>query len=203
MSFIVSYNGQFSQYKLPDLSHSNQLHRIQKSNHIEEQDDPKLIDENQSNNTHTNVKKSQIGAYKKQEKEFKKQQKAYYAYDIMSSPVKCLQDTQPIQEAIKIMSKFSYRHIPILNDEGVLCGLLSERDLIGHSTSTKSIQTIMTPEVLTCYEQTKITDIASIMLHEKINSIPIINDQYKLTGIITQSDILKLVTKLFPLNTWS
>lgn len=204
MSFIVSFKGQFSPYKLPDLSSASQrLHRIQKANTIDSEFESELIDKENKPKSNNLLKKTKIAAYQKQETQFQKDHKAQYAAELMSTPVKCLDENQSVVMAIEVMKKHSYRHLPILNSDGVLCGMLSERDLINVDSTGKKIHHVMTPEVLTCFEQTKITDIASIMLHERINSIPIINDNYKLTGIITQSDLLRLITKLFPLNTWS
>ena len=54
----------------------------------------------------------------------------------------------------------------------------------------------MTKEVIACLDNTRIQDIAKIMLHENINSIPIINNDYNLLGILTTRDILHFMTRI-------
>jgi CBS domain-containing protein len=51
----------------------------------------------------------------------------------------------------------------------------------------------MIPKVLVGLHNARIQEIAHIMLQEKINALPIINEKHQLVGIITQSDILKFV----------
>lgn len=110
----------------------------------------------------------------------------------MSSPIHFLHKTTSVNEAIVLMRKFGFRHLPILDDQENLAGLLSDRELIGAKPHCLC-ERLMIPKVLIGIHNASIQEIAHIMLQDKINAILIINEKHQLVGIITQSDILKFV----------
>lgn len=57
-------------------------------------------------------------------------QKPEVVGQIMSSPVKTAQLNQPIVELLPLISEFGLRHIPVVDDEGHLAGLLTQADLV-------------------------------------------------------------------------
>lgn len=208
MSFIVSYNGQFKPYKLPDLTYFDRIHSVHKAdkNKSVKEHEEHSIDEQKSRKVGSNKLRNQINQYKEVDKNHKIQKKAYFARDIMSKTPQCLYTDTNLAVILEKMKKYNYRHFPILNKEERLVGIVSDRDVLVHlhkDHSTILAENLMTSEVLTALDNTRIQDISKIMLHEKINSIPIITDEHVLVGIITQSDILSFVTKANPIDLWS
>ena len=207
MSFIVSYNGQFRPYKLPDLSHYDRVHHMykaQKNKRVEDHEDDDF--EGQLSAAQgmkkSNKKATAIGAYEKVDKYHHQKKIPYLARDLMSSPVDCLLDTDTLATVIEKMNKFNYRHFPIVDEKNNLVGIISDRDVLKVLNGPKEtlIKDFMTSEVLTALEGTRIQDIAKIMLHEKINCIPIINDDHVLVGIVTQTNVLNYVIRSYPLE---
>lgn len=210
MSFIVSYNGQFQPFKLPDLSYFDKIHKVSKSladKQVEDTDAPpfsSLLDKESKSSTNT-LQSKKIKEYQKVEKSHYDNKKLYLARDIMTSSPLCLKENTTLKEILEKMKKSSYKHFPILNNEGVLTGIISDRDLLIHlhedHTKLKA-KDMMSKEVLTAIDSTRIQQIAQIMLHENIHCLPIITNQYKLVGILTQSDILNFITRLNPTEIW-
>lgn len=204
MSFIVSYNGQFKPYILPDLTHYDRIRHVFKSGQLHSlKTDDKTPDFKEILNTrpptHNEANQKVSSTYEQQSHNFHKESIPHHARDLMNSNLKVLIESQTVQDANSLMDKYRFRHTPVLNQDQVLVGIISDRDLTKVQDSTK-LSAIMTKEVLTCLESTRIQDIAKIMVHEKISAIPIINDKHQLVGIITQTDILNFVTKILSIN---
>lgn len=207
MSFIVSYNGQFRPYKLPDLSHYDRIHHTyaaKKNKKLQDHEDDDFEVElaaAQDKKT-ANKKNKAISQYQKVDN-YHQQNKAHYlARDLMSKPVDCLTANDTLETLLEHVEKFGYRHFPIVDKNNALVGIVSDRDVIrviNHKRST-AIKDFMSNEVLTALDSTRIQDIAKIMLHEKINCLPIINDDHVIVGIITQTNILNYVIRTYPIE---
>lgn len=202
MSFVVSFQGQFKPYTLPDLSHYDRVHHVYRSttnNKISDKAEfNNLLKEEKNKSSGQRIKG--ISSYQKQEKVFEKEHIPHLARDIMSENLKLLKETDSFIEAQNLLKKYNINHLPIINKENRLIGMVSDRDLLKASDPTLKISDFMTPEVLTCFEITRIQDISKIMLHERISAIPIINDSHELTGIVTKTDILRFLTKIISIN---
>lgn len=156
--------------------------------------DPKEIEYHPEKNrdaVHTQPK-SFVAPYEQQIKTYEKAKKRFYARDIMSSPVHFIQKSATINEAITIMKKFGFRHLAVLDNDENLVGMISDREFIG-SSPTFLCGEVMLKKVLVALQSASIKEIAQLMLKEKLNALPIVNDQHKVVGMITQSDLLKFV----------
>ena len=94
--------------------------------------------------------------------------------------------------------KNKIHHLPILDKDDTLVGIISDRDL--HHPTTDLVTKYMSSEVLTCLDTTRIQDIAKIMLHENISALPVINNLHELKGMITKTDLLYFLTKIIHLE---
>jgi len=125
-------------------------------------------------------------------------------------PITVNEDTS-LPEALELMRKEKIRRLPVLDKHGKLVGIVTELDLLRASPSpatTLSIyeipyllskvkmRDIMTREVITVTEDTPIEEAARIMADRKIGGLPVMRDD-KLVGIITETDIFKLMLELF------
>ncbi len=190
MSFLVSFKGQFTPYVRPAFDAWHE--KISPVNSVEGLKTQSVGDPHvQMSETHHPPSKS-ISAYQHQSKSFETAKKRIYAKDIMSSPVHSIQKTAPIDEAIKELKKFGFRHLVVVEGNATFVGLLSDRELL-MAQASDSCEKIMVPKIIVAMQTARIPDIAHIMLQEKINALPIIDDHYQLVGIITQTDILKYV----------
>lgn len=140
------------------------------------------------------ARKSVVGAYEVQRKNFEEHRDKTYARDIMSSPLFFVSPQDRVVVATDLMGRMGYRHLPVVED-GKLVGILSDRELISTSAA-QNIGGIMKPQVIVALESTRIQEIAHLMLAERINALPIVNYKHDLVGIVTLSDILKFVIQL-------
>lgn len=200
MSFIVSFKGQFQPYPLPDLSHYDRVRNVYKakgSHQVKDHEDHPL---EEAKSDKGQRKHSQgISAYQKSDSGFQKERIPHQAKDIMSTSIKLIHEDHTYQDAVDLMKKFGFRHLPVINDDNTLVGIVSEKDLLS-ATSSQRVSAIMTEKVLTCLDTTRLQDVAKIMLHEKLGALPVVNEKYLLVGIVTQTDILQFVTGIMSIN---
>lgn len=194
MSFIVSFNGQFKNYKLPDLSHYDNVRHVYRSHRAQavSDNDTNMATDVLKGKDHSH-RKSSISSYQKVEKEFHATRQSTLVKDIMSAPVHYAYADQYYEDVLSLMDKYRCRHVPIMNRDEVLVGIVSHTDLLRVGRNLP-IEDFMTKEVLTCLEHTRIQEVSKIMLHRKFGALPVINDQHYMIGIVTLSDILYFVT---------
>lgn len=126
------------------------------------------------------------------------------ASQIMSRNLDALHPEDSILKAWELFTKKRYRHIPVVNDEQAVVGILSDRTMLSlilledQKVSLKEVSTVkevMVSPVLTAHLQTDVRDIARIFIEENIGAMPIV-DQDRLVGMLTRTDLLRTQIKI-------
>ncbi len=98
-----------------------------------------------------------------------------------------------LQDAEELMSRFKISGVPITED-GLLVGILTNRDLKFETDYTKQIKECMTSEnLITAPEGTTLEEAKEILRRHKIEKLPIVDKKGGLKGLITIKDIEKAV----------
>lgn len=101
-----------------------------------------------------------------------------------------------VGDAKKAMKEHSIGGIPIVDDNKILKGIVTNRDLRFERDNAKNIQEVMTSDrIVTAHEGTTLGDAELILQENKIEKLPVINDKNQLVGLITFRDITKLTLK--------
>ena len=86
--------------------------------------------------------------------------------------------------------------IPVVDENQILKGIVTNRDLRFEKDNKRSILEVMTAEnIVTAMEGTTLAEAESILQENKIEKLPVVNVDYKLVGLITFRDITKLTLK--------
>ena len=102
-----------------------------------------------------------------------------------------------LRDAHKLMRQFSISGVPIVEDDGKLVGIITNRDLQFETDLDRPIRDVMTREALITAPVGTSLDMAERVLHEhKIEKLPVVDDEGFLKGLITVKDIFK--RRLFP-----
>jgi acetoin utilization protein AcuB len=143
-----------------------------------------------------------------------KREQAILAKQILSSPVITLSPDASLVEAGELFRNKRFRHIPVLDQSGKLIGIVSDRDMLRESVKIRQlshggkdfpepgVKNVMTTPVLTAQADTEIRAIARVLFEERIGAMPLMDDEGRLVGILTRSDILRTIMNHAPLELW-
>ncbi|APS40432.1 MULTISPECIES: IMP dehydrogenase [Salegentibacter] len=104
--------------------------------------------------------------------------------------------TANVSDAKANMREHSIGGIPIVDDDGKLLGIVTNRDLRFEKNNSRPIAEVMTSEnLVTVAEGTSLDEAEDILQENKIEKLPVVNKDNKLVGLITFRDITKLTQK--------
>lgn len=104
--------------------------------------------------------------------------------------------TAKVRDAKQNMAEHSIGGIPIVDNQGVLKGIVTNRDLRFEKQDDRPIIEVMTTEnLVTAGKGTSLQDAEGILQENKIEKLPVVDEDYKLIGLITFRDITKLTLK--------
>ncbi|WP_445384487.1 IMP dehydrogenase [Robiginitalea sp. IMCC44478] len=107
-----------------------------------------------------------------------------------------LPSTALVRDAKENMREHSIGGIPIVDDAGILIGIVTNRDLRFEKNNERPISEVMTSEnLVTVSEGTSLEEAEDILQENKIEKLPVVDKNYKLVGLITFRDITKLTQK--------
>ncbi|MGB5436269.1 MAG: IMP dehydrogenase [Maribacter sp.] len=107
-----------------------------------------------------------------------------------------LPSTALVKDAKANMREFSIGGIPIVDDQGKLIGIVTNRDLRFEKNNERPLSEVMTSEnLVTVGEGTSLEQAEDILQDKKIEKLPVVDANNKLVGLITFRDITKLTQK--------
>ena len=120
---------------------------------------------------------------------------------------------QTVAEAIELLARSSFRHLPLVDDEGVLAGVISDRDLrsaqpssIARSSQREAVENkimqtklseIMSTSCRTLSPMAALDDALFLFEAHAIGSLPVLDEERRVIGIFTIGDLLKAYKNLF------
>ncbi|MEK5441502.1 MULTISPECIES: acetoin utilization AcuB family protein [unclassified Fredinandcohnia] len=130
--------------------------------------------------------------------------------EIMKKNVITLSADDSISTAIKIMDEKKIRHIPVVDKNQHVIGLISDRDIrdakpsiLDYTNNEKTLDSplkdIMVKEVITGHPLDFVEEISAVFFQHRIGCLPI-ESNGKLVGIITETDLLHTFAQLTGAN---
>ena len=103
-----------------------------------------------------------------------------------------LKPDNTLQDALRVMQRFSISGVPIVEDGGTLVGIITNRDLQFETAMSQPIRAVMTREgLITAPIGTSLDDAERILQRHRIEKLPVVDEQGILRGLITVKDIFK------------
>jgi CBS domain-containing protein len=127
----------------------------------------------------------------------------------MTSPVISVPPSTPISTAHQLMKDHGIRRLPVVDHDQVV-GIITLGDVREASPSDATtlsiwemnylwaqltVEKVMTRRVITVHADDLLLDIAQIMLDKKVSGLPVVDDRGYLVGIITESDIFRMLVE--------
>jgi len=145
------------------------------------------------------------------------------ASEIMTTDVVTVSKEDNVKEVAKVLTEEGISGVPVVED-GELIGIVSEGDLVAHDkklhfpnyvyfldsvfylesfdkfeedlkkVAAVKIKDIMTENVITISPETTVEDMATVIIDEHINRLPVMEDG-KMVGIVSRADIVKYMSE--------
>ncbi len=101
-----------------------------------------------------------------------------------------------VGDALAIMAEYHIGGIPVVDDDGKLVGIVTNRDLRFQRDKSVLIDTVMTKEnLIVTHQKTDLESASQILLEHKIEKLPVVDEENHLIGLITYKDITKAEDK--------
>src|SRR5688572_1703329 len=129
-----------------------------------------------------------------------------YVRDLMTSTVTTIGRNESLKSADDVMRLGRIRHLPVVDDDGTLAGIVSQRDLfhsgllraLGYGSHAREraledslVKEAMKTELVTTTPDTPLRAAANVMLERKIGCLVVLAEG-KLVGILTEADFVRL-----------
>lgn len=115
--------------------------------------------------------------------------------DLMNSDISTIDEDAKIEDAAKTMLKENVTHLPVVDDEKRLIGIVTAWDLSKSiAINCSTLKEIMTKNVKSCTSDESIEKVASKMKKHDISCLPVVDYDFKVKGIITTDQISHLLS---------
>jgi CBS-domain-containing membrane protein len=131
--------------------------------------------------------------------------------EIMTHPVITIKEEQHLHEAVHLMIKHHLKRLPVIDDQGILVGMLSRVDIFNtitkHAskwasleernieiTNTTSLRDIMSREMHSVGPDTPVSEVIEMICSDEIQRVAVVDDQGCLLGLISDFDLLPLIS---------
>lgn len=128
------------------------------------------------------------------------------AHDLMTEDPTTISMNATVHRAVTLLQRLDVRHLPVVDPEGALVGMLSDRDVGGLAfpellggTYVGRVQTaldapvssLMSSNVLSVGLEADLAEIIDLMLDQKVGAVPVVDADGTLVGIVSYVDILR------------
>lgn len=108
---------------------------------------------------------------------------------MINNPI-TLKETSTLKEALALFSKYNISGLPVVDDENHLKGIITNRDVKYLKADDTKVVDVMTKDnLITAKENTSLDEAKEILWQHRIEKLPIVDENYKLIGLITSKDI--------------
>lgn len=134
-----------------------------------------------------------------------------FVEEIMVKDVITIERTTLIRTALELLEKHRIRHIPVIDENRYVVGIVADRDIRDASPSIfqpgddkkeleQPVSTIMTTPVVTIMSYDLMADAAVVLYENDISALPVVSSDDKLVGILTETNVLHTLVKMTGAN---
>jgi acetoin utilization protein AcuB len=118
------------------------------------------------------------------------------AADVMTENPKTILATDPLRDALEILQALEIRHLPVVDDDDDLVGMVSDRDLAPllrtyDGASDRKVAQLMSSDVVSVGLDAELREVIETLLEQRIGAVPVVDGDGKIAGIISYVDLLR------------
>ncbi|MBJ8325927.1 CBS-HotDog domain-containing transcription factor SpxR [Streptococcus pacificus] len=103
-----------------------------------------------------------------------------------------LQLTDTIKDYINLVKKHNYLRFPVINDKGIVVGVVSMRDITGKKGTTV-VEKVMTKNPVLTKPDVSLAPISQQMIFEDYDMLPVVSDDNTLLGVVTRRKVMESI----------
>jgi CBS domain-containing protein len=121
--------------------------------------------------------------------------------DIMSHPVITAPINSTAEQIARLMWEFDCGIIPLVNDDGRLAGVITDRDICmaaytqGKPLGQIAVTSAMSKQVMACHAGDAIETAERLMRDRKIRRVPVLDQEDRVAGVVSMNDIARLAAR--------
>ncbi|MEA3554912.1 MAG: CBS domain-containing protein [Campylobacterota bacterium] len=137
----------------------------------------------------------------------------FHVEEVMSHTVTTVNDSKTIKECYDLMQEYNVQQLPVIADSQLhLKGMITKHDILTHLIEdveyashniNKHIYDISTKKIITTDPISDIRRVAKVMIDFNLNSIPVVDGDDILVGMISRHDIVKAVSNIPHMQIWA
>ena len=122
-------------------------------------------------------------------------------HQIMIEPVVCCQSNEPLEAAARKLWDHDCGALPIVNDQGVLVGMLTDRDICmaalhqRSALSEISIPSAMSQVVYAVTRDASVAEVKELMAAQQVRRVPVVDADNRPIGIVTMNDLIRAAAR--------
>ncbi len=154
------------------------------------------------------------------------QERSYHVSDIMRTDVPTAAPTDSVAKVARMMSEHRVPGVPVVSAEGEIIGIITEGDLVERDADVTvpsffaffdaiiavdagqpfdeelrhvlatTAEELMSSPVYNILPTAALTELATLMMQENVNPVPVVNDDLQLIGLVSRADLVRLMAKL-------
>ncbi len=127
------------------------------------------------------------------------------ARDVMTPDPACISTTATLADAVELLYALDVRHLPVVDEDGALVGMLSDRDLrtfalgpredLGRALQAMNapVASLMSTEIVAVDPETDVAEVIDLMLQNHLAAVPVTepSSHSELLGIVSYFDLLR------------
>ncbi len=123
----------------------------------------------------------------------------HYLNGLIKDPV-VFNPEQTVEEMLNIKTgkRYSFSGFPIVDNEGTLKGIITQRDIKYITDTSMKLKDVMTAKLVTAPPETQLQQAFEIMMKNRVGKLPIIDDAGKLKGLYSFHDVKTLIDNVEP-----
>lgn len=126
------------------------------------------------------------------------------ASQIMSHPVVTVPASATVKRSWDRMQEMSLRYLVVINDDGNPLGVLSDRTLLLKGIeSYATVDQLLTRKLIAAKPSTDVRRVALTLLEQGISSMPVVDDDDQVVGLVCRSDLLRLLISGAHTENWA
>lgn len=126
------------------------------------------------------------------------------AQQIMTFPVQTIVTTASLRQAWLQLEEYQIAHLVVVDENDRPLGLISRPEIQEHGTdSTVTLAVVYQKQMVAATLDTELSQIASTFVHYPVAAIPVVSEKNELLGIISRTDLVRLLINDAQIESWA